>query len=93
MVIKWVEAFLVIFDVVPFVLFKNTKRRTQYMNKDYIFMSKRIGTTTYKVKVYFNNNSTETMEDKIFRVILNHPLANDENCGIMTSTPQMSRSA
>ena len=62
-------------------------------NPNYIFMSKRIGTTTYKVKVYFNNNSTETMEDKIFRVILNHPLANDENCGIMTSTPQMSRSA
>ena len=56
-------------------------------------MSRRIGTTTYKVKVYFNNNSTETMEDKIFRVILNHPLANNENCGIMTSTPQMSRSA
>lgn len=63
------------------------------MNNDYIFMTKRIGTTTYKVKVYFNNNSTETMEDKIFRIILNHPLANDEICGIMTSTPQMSRSA
>ncbi len=63
------------------------------MNKDYVFMSKRIGTTTYKVKVYFNNNSTETMEDKIFRVILNHPLANDEFCGIMGATPQMSRSA
>jgi hypothetical protein len=88
-----VEADIFIFDIVPFVVHINTKRRTQYMNKDYIFMSRRIGTTTYKVKVYFNNNSTETMEDKIFRVILNHPLANDENCGIMTSTPQMSRSA
>lgn len=62
-------------------------------SKDYVFMKKRIGTTTYIVKVYFNNNSTETMEDKIFRVILNHPLANDENCGIMSTTPQMSRSA
>ena len=88
-----VEADIFIFDIVPFVVHINTKRRTQYMNKDYIFMSRRIGTITYKVKVYFNNNSTETMEDKIFRVILNHPLANDENCGIMTSTPQMSRSA
>lgn len=88
-----VEADIFIFDIVSFVVHINTKRRTQYMNKDYIFMSRRIGTTTYKVKVYFNNNSTETMEDKIFRVILNHPLANDENCGIMTSTPQMSRSA
>ena len=62
-------------------------------SKDYVFMKKRIGTTTYIVKVYFNNNSTETMEDKIFRVILNHPLANDETCGIMSTIPQMSRSA
>lgn len=62
------------------------------MNKDYIFMRKRIGTTTYKVKVYFNHSSNETMEDKILRIITNHPLANDGICGIMES-PQMSRSA
>ena len=62
------------------------------MNRDYVFMSKRIGTTTYKVKIYFNDKGTETMQDKIFRVILNHPLANDEFCGIM-ETPQMSRTA
>ena len=62
------------------------------MNKDYIFMSRRIGTTIYKVKIYLNNNSNETMEDKILRIITNHPLANDGMCGIMES-PQMSRSA
>ena len=62
------------------------------MNKDYIFMSKRIGTTTYIVKIYLNNNSTETMEDKILRIVTNHPLANDGKCDIMKS-PQMSRSA
>ncbi len=62
------------------------------MNKDYIFMSKRIGTTTYKVKIYLNNNSTETMEDKILRIVTNHPLANGGKCDIMKS-PQMSRSA
>lgn len=62
------------------------------MNKDYIFMSRRIGATTYKVKVYFNNDSTETMEDKIFRVILNHPLASGKNCDIM-NVSQMSRTA
>ena len=61
-------------------------------SRDCVLMSKRIGTTTYKVKVYFDNSSTETMEDKIFRVILNHPLANDGNCGIM-NVSQMSRSA
>ena len=62
------------------------------MNKDYIFMSRRIGTTIYKVKIYLNNNSNETMEDKILRIITNHSLANDGMCGIMES-PQMSRSA
>jgi hypothetical protein len=78
--------------IVPFVVFKNTKRRTQYMNKEYIFMSKRIGTTTYKVKVYFNNNSAETMEDKFLRIITNHPLANDGRCDII-NVSQMSRTA
>lgn len=62
------------------------------MNKDYVFMSKRIGTTTYKVKIYLNNNSAETMEDKILRIITNHPLANDGRCGIM-NVSQMSRIA
>lgn len=61
-------------------------------NQNYIFMSKRIGTTTYKVKVYFNNNSAETMEDKILRIITNHPLANDGMYDIM-NVSQMSRSA
>lgn len=62
------------------------------MNKDYIFMSRRIGTTTYKVKIYLNNNSTETMEDKFLRIITNHPLANDGICDIM-NVLQMSRTA
>ncbi len=62
------------------------------MNKDYIFMSRRIGTTTYKVKIYLNNNSTETMEDKILRIITNHPLASGINCDII-NVSQMSRTA
>lgn len=61
-------------------------------NKNYIFMSKRIGTTTYKVKIYLNENSKETMEDKILRIITNHPLASGRNCDIMDMS-QMSRSA
>ncbi len=60
--------------------------------QNYIFMNKRIGTTTYKVKVYFNNNSVETMEDKILRIITNHPLANDGICDIL-NVSQMSRTA
>ena len=61
-------------------------------SRDCVLMRKRIGMTTYKVKVYFDNSSTETMEDKIFRVILNHPLASDGICGTM-NVSQMSRSA
>ena len=32
---------------------------------------KRIGKTTYHVKVHFNQNSRETMSDKIMRLLLN----------------------
>lgn len=46
--------------------------------QNYIFMSKRIGTTTYRVKIYTNETGTETMEDKILRIISNHPLASNK---------------
>ena len=54
--------------------------------------TKRIGTTTYKVNVHFNQNATETMEEKFIRVISHYPLANGEKCGII-NVSQMSRSA
>ena len=57
-----------------------------------IFMTKRIGTTIYKVKIFPNKNGMETMEDTILRLISNQPLANDKRCGII-DLPQMSRSA
>ena len=55
-------------------------------------LTKRIGTTTYLVNVHFNQNATETMEEKFMRVISNYPLANGEKCG-MIDVSQMSRSA
>ena len=55
-------------------------------------LTKRIGTTTYKVNVHFNQNATETMEEKFMRVISNYPLANGEACDII-NVSQMSRSA
>ena len=55
-------------------------------------LTKRIGTTTYKVNVHFNQNATETMEEKLLRVISHYPLANGEKCGIIDIS-QMSRSA
>ena len=57
-----------------------------------LFVSKRIGSTIYQVKVFFCENATETMEDKLLRIIQNQPLANGEKCDIL-STSQMSRSA
>ena len=54
------------------------------------FIFHRIGGTTYKVKVVFNENGGETMEDKILRIVHNDMVTNDGTCGIM-ETPQMSR--
>lgn len=34
-------------------------------NSNFSYMTRRIGSTTYKVKVVFNDTGIETMEDKI----------------------------
>ena len=61
-------------------------------NKNFAYTTHRIGGTTYKVKVVFNDSGTETMEDKILRIVRNEILENGENCGTI-SVPQMSRPA
>ena len=45
---------------------------------------------TYKVRVVFNENGGETMEDKILRIVRNDMVTNDGTYGIMEA-PQMSR--
>ena len=59
-------------------------------NKREQFIIRRIGGTTYKVKVVFNEGATETMEDKILRIIRNEVIDSGGYCGIMDA-PQMSR--
>ena len=59
------------------------------MTNSYTTMIRRIGATTYKVKVYCKD-SGETMEDKILRIVRNEGFKSDEPCGII-SLPQMSR--
>ena len=59
-------------------------------NKREQFIIRRIGSTTYKVRVVFNKSGGETMEDKILRIVRNDMVTNDGTCGIM-ETPQMSR--
>ena len=56
----------------------------------YGYMTRRIGATTFKVKVVFSDTSQETMEDKIFRIVRNEAMETGNFCGIM-ETPQMSR--
>ena len=69
----------------------NHARRTPMeQNKREQFIIHRIGGTTYKVKVVFNENGGETMEDKILRIVRNDMVTNDGTYGIM-ETPQMSR--
>ena len=59
-------------------------------NKREQFIIRRIGSTTYKVRVVFNENGGETMEDKILRIVRNDMVTNDGTCGIMEA-PQMSQ--
>ena len=47
---------------------KNTVTTTKPEQPDLV---KRIGKTTYRVKVYFNPNSKETITDKIMRLVIN----------------------
>ncbi len=51
---------------------------------------RRIGSTVYRVKVYGSETATETMEEKILRLIQNEAANPRGSCGIMES-PQMSR--
>ena len=53
-------------------------------------MYQRIGSTTYKVTVHFDDAERETMTDKIVRLIGNEALDKSQECGII-EMPQMSR--
>ena len=59
-------------------------------NKREQFIIRRIGGTTYKVRVELNKSGGETMEDKILRMIRNEAVTTGGTCGIIDS-PQMSR--
>ena len=56
----------------------------------FYMINRRIGSTIYRVRVYGSETATETMEDKILRLIQNEAANPCGSCGIMES-PQMSR--
>ena len=47
--------------------------KNENKNKTFSYRPRRIGGTTYKVKVVFNDTGHETMEDKILRIIFGCP--------------------
>ena len=68
----------------------HARRMPMEQNKREQFIIRRIGGTTYKVRVVFNESGGETMEDKILRMIRNETVTTGETCSIIDS-PQMSR--
>lgn len=54
-------------------------------NSNFSYMTRRIGDTTYKVKVVFSDTEKETMEDKILRMIRNETVTTGGTCGIIPS--------
>ena len=61
-------------------------------NSNFSYMTRRIGSTIYKVRVVFNESGTETMEDKVLRIIRNEVVTTAGTCDIIDA-PQMSRQA
>lgn len=68
---------------------KKMEKKTETI-QNFQYMTRRIGSTTYKVKVVFADTETDTMEDKILRIIRNEAVTNDGTCDII-NPPQMSR--
>lgn len=54
------------------------------------YLTRRIGGTTYNVKVAFSETGSETMEDKILRMIRNEVVTTGGICDTM-DVPQMGR--
>ena len=65
------------------------RRKPMEQTQQEQFIIRRIGGTTYKVRVAFSETAAETMEDKILRIVRNDMVTNDGTYGIM-ETPQMS---
>ena len=69
---------------------KVTISTIQKTSENTAVMYRRIGSTTYKVTVHFDEAERETMTDKIVRLIGNEALDKRQKCGII-EMPQMSR--
>ena len=68
----------------------HARRIPMEQNKREQFIIRRVGGTTYKVRVAFSETAAETMEEKILRMIRNEEVTNGGTYAIMEA-PQMSR--
>ena len=59
-------------------------------NRTTFTLNRRIGSTNYRVNVRCSDAATETLEDKIFRLIRNEAMEIDEKCVIL-AVPQTNR--
>ena len=69
--------------------YKQGKRGTMTKNTS-TTMTRRIGSTVFKVNIFTKEDGADTMEDKILRLIQNEGLASSAECGMM-NVPQMNR--
>ena len=58
-------------------------------DKNAVFLTRHIGNTTYKVRVYLSETAEETMEDKILRLIRNDGPAGMWYNGTATNEPSV----
>ena len=63
----------------------HARRMPMEQNKREQFIIRRIGGTTYKVRVVFNESGGETMEDKILRIVRNDMVTSDGTYGIINT--------
>jgi len=54
-------------------------------------LTRRIGNTLYRTRAFFSPEATETLQEKIIRMVRSESMDFGGNCGIMTPTPQLSR--
>ena len=58
-------------QILPFLLSEIEKRKVEFLGElKNIITKRKIGKITYEVVVHFNENATETMQDKLTRIML-----------------------
>ena len=70
------------------IITKHPRKVKEEIHSNTAYLTRRIGSTTYKIKVHFGDNGT--MEDKILHMIREESLDKSAECGII-KMPQMSR--